>query len=68
MTLRIRKTANLLNFMNSEVLLGFSKHAFCDFENRSFSMKLCAFCDKLMQVYIMPTPLMLFRSLNFLPF
>ena len=42
-----------------------------DFENRSFrrfSMKLCAFCDHLMQVYITMTPLMLFRNLNFIPF
>ena len=62
--------------MNSEVLLGFSKHAFCekitsDFENRSFrhfSTKLWAFCDQLMQVYITLTLLMLFRSSNFIPF
>ena len=42
-----------------------------DFENRSFRhfcMKLCAFCDQLMQVYIMLTPLLLFRSANFIPF
>ena len=42
-----------------------------DFENRSFrhfSMKLCALCDHLMQVYITLTPVMLFRYLNFIPF
>ena len=42
-----------------------------DFENRSFrhfSMKLCAFCDQLIQVYITLTPEMLFRNLNFIPF
>ena len=42
-----------------------------DFENRSirhFSMKLCAFCDQLMQVYITLTPFMLFCSSNFIPF
>ena len=42
-----------------------------DFENRSirhFSIKLCAFCDLLMQVCITLTPLMLFRSSNFIPF
>ena len=76
MTWRIRKTANLLNFMNLEALLGFSKHGFSekitsDFENRSFghfSMKLCAFCDQLRQVYITLTPLMLFQNSNFIPF
>ena len=30
LTLGIRKTENLLNFMNLEVLLGFSKHAFSE--------------------------------------
>ena len=42
-----------------------------DFENQSFrhfSIKLCAFCDRLMQVYITLTPLMLFRNSNFIPF
>ena len=42
-----------------------------DFENRSFrnfSMKVCTFCDQLMQVYITLTPLMLFRNSNFIPF
>ena len=62
--------------MNLEVLLGFSKHAFSEkspviFENRSFrhfSMKVCAFCDQLMQVYKTLNPLMLFRNSNFIPF
>ena len=62
--------------MNSEVLLGFSKHAFSekitsDFENRPFrhfSMELGAFCDQLMQVYIALTPLMIFRNSKFIPF
>ena len=42
-----------------------------DFENRSsrhFSVKLCAFGDQLMQVYITLTPLILFRYSNFIPF
>ena len=61
--------------MNSEVSLGFLKHAFSekiisDLKNRSFrhfSMKVCAFCDQLMQVYLTLTPLMLFRNSNFIP-
>ena len=31
-------------------------------------MKLCAFCDQLMQVYITLTPFMLFRNSNFILF
>ena len=49
----------------------FLKNHQCFFENRSFrhfSMKVCVFCDQLMQVFITLTPLVIFRNSNFIPF